>query len=226
MARNFLDIKLDVSKVKELESKLAAIDSKELGDALVETLNEVTTDAYDMSRKSILRGINLDKSYVEEKFEVKPATSSKPESTIVAKGTLTNISHYGAVRFSQNVKHPERAKGDPGRGYVKGQKADGMAAEVTRGSAQSIGKKFVIPGIKDSAGNLIVFRGTGKAGSPKNPKDKGRRKTPRQGVEAVLGPSVYQLFRFTADKLQTEIADNLERAIVERAEKEFLKAIE
>jgi hypothetical protein len=222
MARNLIAIKLDASKVEGLGEKLAAFDADKLGSALVDTLNEVTNETYDLSRKTILRGINLEKGYIDDKFTVEKATAKKPEASITANGELTNLSRYGAVRYTQPVKHPNRAKGDPGRGYAKGQKADGMAAEVTRGVPKSVGKKFVIPGKTDSSGNLIVFRGTGRTGAGRDP----RRKTQRQGVQAVLGPSVYQLFRETAGMLQDEIADNLEAAIANRAEKEFLKAIE
>lgn len=223
MARKLIAIKLDASKVDGLGEKLAAFDGDKLGAAIVETLNDVTKETYDLSRRSILRGINLDNAYVAEKFTVENATAKKPEASIIASGSeLTNLSRYGAVRYTQPVKHPKRAKGDKGRGYAPGQKADGMAAEVTRGAPKSIGKKFVIPGKTDTSGNLIVFRGTGRTGAGRDP----RRKTQRQGVQAVLGPSVYQLFRETAGMLQDEIADNLENAIVNRAEKEFLKAIE
>ena len=223
MARlKVFDVKLDTSEVDSLAASLAGADPAELGKAIVVTLNRVANETYDLSRQKMLRGINLSKTYVERKMEVKEATSAAPTATIRAEGTETNISHYGAVRFTQPVKHPNRVKGDPVRGYSKGLKADGAAAEVARGGAQSIGKKFVIIKggglIKDSEGSPIVFRGTGKPG-----RGGGKRQTPRQGVEPVLGPAVYQLFRFTAEQIYKDVGDNLERAIVETAQRELLR---
>lgn len=223
MARlNVLSIKLDTSEVDGLAASLAGADPAELGKAIVVTLNRVANETYDLSRQKMLRGINLSKSYVESRMGIKDATAASPTASITAIGTQTNISHYGAVRFTQPVKHPNRVKGDPLRGYSKGLKADGAVAEVARGSAQSIGKKFVIIKggglIKDSEGNPIVFRGTGKPG-----RGGGKRRTPRQGVEPVLGPAVYQLFRFTAEQIYKDVGDNLELAIVETAQRELLR---
>lgn len=227
--RSVLDLKLDTSGVSGLADNLAGLDPEQLGKLIVTTLNRVANETYDLSRQKMLRGINLSKSYVESRMGVKEATASIPTAAITAVGTETNISHYGVVRFTQAVKHPRRSIGDSGRGYAKGTKADGAAAEVSRGGARGIGKKFVIikddKVLKDTEGNPLLFRGTGRAGTPGNPKDKGSRKTPRQGVEAVLGPAVYQLFRFTAEQIYKDVGDNLEKAIVDAAERELLKAI-
>lgn len=225
MARQrIFDFRLDTSQVDGLVDSLAELDSEQIGVAIVSTLNRVANETYDLSRQKMLRGINLSKEYVESRMRVDKATAASPSASITAFGVETGISHYGVVRFTQNVKHPGRAKGDPLRGYAKGQKADGAAAEITRGGAQGIGKKFVIikggAVVKDSEGSPVVFRGTGKPG-----KSAKGRKTPRQGIQRVIGPSVYQLFRFTADQIYKDVGDNLESAIVETAQRELLKAI-
>lgn len=228
MARLFFDIKIDPGQVEALAAKLGQINPERLGVELVKTLNEVANDTYTLSRKEITRGINLDQGYVDEKIRLEKASASDPRASIVADAKnswMTNLSHYGAMLRTQAVKHPARAKGDPGRGISRGQKMRSMDAEVVRGGRKSIGKKFILPGINDSRGNPIVFRGTGRPGTPKSPQDKGTRNTPRQGVQAVLGPSVYQLFRVTAENIQDRVSDDLERAIVETAEREFLKAL-
>jgi hypothetical protein len=230
MARlGIFNVKLDASQIEELADSLGQFDADALGQRLVETVNDVADRTYDLARRSILSGINLDRDYLESRFEVVHATGKKPVAEIVTpvrgKSAFSNLSRYGAVRFMQPVKHPERAQGDPGRKFPVGQKAGVMAAEVTRGDVKSVGKKFVIPSIKDRSGNPIVFRGLGVPGTPKNPRDKGRRKTPRQAIEPVLGPSVYQLFRFTAGQIQERVMDDLESAVVEMARKEFEKAL-
>lgn len=235
MARqNAFSIKLDSSRLDASIKNLASLDPEAFGKAIVATLNQVADETYVLSRQKMIAGINLTGDYVKRRMEVEHATAKTPTASIIAptrdksgKPLETNISHYGAVRFTQSVKHPSRSKGDTGRGYSKGQKAAGAAAEVTRGSSTSIGKKFAIVKdgalLKDSEGNAVLFQGTGRPGKGSA---KGKpRKTPRQGVKAVLGPSVYQLFRFTAENIYKQVGEDLEEAIVATAQREFEKVL-
>ena len=229
MARRIFDIKIDPVQVEELAERLGQIDPERLGEALVEATNRAAVEIYDLARKDVTRKVNLGQDYVDDKIEMEEASRKDPRASIVAKAKnswMTNLSHYGSMIQTQPVKHPNRAKGDPGRGIPRGMKMQKMTSEVIRGERKSIGKKFTIPGIQDSRGNPIVFRGTGAPGIPGNPKDKATRKTPRQGVEAVLGPSVYQLFRVAAENIYDDASDILLNEVIETAEREFLKALE
>lgn len=230
MARaSLFEFKIDLSELEDAANRLGQIDPDSLGLALVSTINDQAKSAYQLSRRSILGGVNIERDYLESRFELRYATSKKPVAEIVTpvnkKTAATNISHYGAMRFAKPVKHPERSKGDPYRGFAPGMKADFMTAQVTRGGDKSIGEKFVIQGIEDSAGNPIVFRGLGKPGKPRNPKDKGRRKTPRQAVQPVLGPSPYQLFRVAAETVSDQVSNDFAGAVADRVQREFERTL-
>lgn len=226
MARRIFDIKIDPTQVEELADRLGQVDPERLGEALVDTVNKVAQETYELSRKHITDGVNLDDAYVQRRMEVREATQKRPEAAIVGLGRYeTNLSHYGAMqtpgvvnwtndwilankgKFSKWPGWTQR-KGDEARGIRPDEKQYKMAAQVRRGSSKSVGKKFTLPGKTDSSGNPLVFRRDGDQ------------------IRGVLGPSVYQLFRVAAENLYEQAGDNLEKAIVETAEREFLKAIE
>ena len=221
----FTAIKLDVSAVEGLSQALASIDVESMGEVLSSALNEVTQETYALARKNITDGVTLQDEYIQRRMRVREATPQKLEAEIVASGAFeTNISHYGAMltpamvnwtndwilkekgKFSKWSGWTERT-GDEARGIRPDEKQYTMKAQVRRGRTKSIGKKFTLPGKFDTSGNPLVFRREGGT------------------IEGVLGPSVYQLFRVAAENIQERAADNLERAIVETAEREFLKAI-
>jgi hypothetical protein len=238
MASKFA-IKIEMGQVEALGQKLANVSAERIGDVVVASLNEVVHETYDLARQKMTAGINLKDQYVQRQMSVEEATKSRPVAEITAKGVVTGISHYGAMQDPQKVSYtneyilqkfgkfskwpgwPERT-GAPSKGIPVGQKVGKMSARV--GSAtKSIGKKFVIPKLKDTEGNSMVFRGLGKPG--RGVMDRNRKQS-RQAVERVLGPSVYQLFRFAAEELQGEVADNLEQRLVEEAVRVFEEALE
>ena len=221
----FTAIKLDVSAVEGLSQALASIDVENMGSVLSSALNQVTQETYALARKNITDGVTLQDPYIQRRMRVREATPQKLEAEIVALGAFeTNISQYGAMqtpamvnwtndwilqnkgKFSKWPGWTER-KGDEARGIRPDEKQYTMKAQVRRGRPKSIGKKFTLPGKNDSSGNPLVFRREGSR------------------IEGVLGPAVYQLFRVAAENIQERATDNLERAIVETAEREFLKAI-
>jgi hypothetical protein len=244
MAQSIFSFKSDIKDVLALAQNLGTFDTEGFSQVVVDTLNRVAGETYDLSRKKMLAGVNLNETYVRSRMEVRDATKTKPVAEIVApvrKGYFTNISHYGALQGSQPVnwsnekieargykfgpwpKFWEPRTGSTVKGVAAGSKIGKMSAAVTKGSRKSIGQKFTIPGKVDTEGNLLVFRSTGLPGNGKM--DRKRRRS-RDGVETVLGPSVYQLFRFTAEQIQNEVGDNLEQAILNEAEKAFAKVLE
>lgn len=224
-------IKVDASAVSKLAQDIAKIDGANLGEAVRGAINQTTESAYKLSRQTILRGINLTENYVERRMETRLATKNKTSSEIVALGAkkyMTNLSHYGAmtsetrdVRWSNERILRERAKtfspwpgwarrdGSKTRGIAAGQKAYKMSGEVVRGARKSIGQKFILSKtIKDSEGNPLVFKREGSR------------------IDALYGPSVYQLFRSTIPLVIEGVGDELERNVLNFAEREFRKIIE
>lgn len=226
MATRLFEIKLDATQVQELANRIGSFDGERLGTAIVSALNEVANDTYDLSRKHITNGVNLEDGYVKRRMQVREAKVSRPTAEIIAMGGFeTNISHYGAMldpalvnytndkilamgkKFSKWPGWTYR-KGDEARGIPEDFKQDKARAQVVRNRTKSIGRKFTLPGKNDSSGNPLIFR---------------RNETGQ--IEGVLGPSVYQLFRVAAEELFERAGEDLENAIIQTAEREFLKAV-
>lgn len=246
MARQrVFDVKIDVSQIEALKERLGQVDPAELGRVLVETLNDVTNQTYALSRKHIMASVNLTDSYIQSRVEVKPATSVSPKAEIVATGEgkmTTGLGHYGPYQLKQGVNWTnsriqqmgkkigpwpnwELREGDSGRGIGAGEKQAGVTVSVKPGSRKKVkGAVFTIPGIDHIDGSPVLFRNDGEPGTGKSKMDRGRSK-PRDKAQALYGPSVYQLFATAAKDIYSDVADNLERAIIERAEEEIQKVL-
>lgn len=234
-----LAMKITADEVIAAAQRLGEMDPEKIGALLVDTLNESIDSAYDLGRARMTAGINLTDNYVKARMEVNHATAGRPRAEIVApvrdKKAFTNISHYGAMQAPQRVNWTNSmitARGHdfgewPGwtkrvgatyAGIPVDMKAHTIKAAVTRGSAKSIGKKFVISKgggvLKDTEGNPLVFRNIGRGGKD----NKGR-------IEPVLGPSVYQLFRAALPAIEESIDDTFVKKVQDVAEREFLKAL-
>lgn len=226
--RSVFDIKIDVDAVQDAATRLDGLSAEEIGRRNVAALNETVDSAYDLSRKTILRGINLTDDYVQRRMRVEHATPQKPVAEIVAFGGrpyLTNLSHYGAMQLVERVNWSNERIRSMGKKFSKwpgwtqrtgvsalgiapDTKAAGRSVEVVKGSRKRIGPAFGIPGRVDSDGNPIVFR--------RRPDDK---------IEALTGPSVYQLFRVAAAAIEDQVADDLEQAVLTSATRTFQESI-
>lgn len=237
------DIKLDMSEIEALQGRLGAIRAEDLGRAVVETINRITNETYELARGRMIKTINLDDAYVRSRMQVREASAGKPIAEIVAQGGnpfLTGLGHYGALQEVKASKWDkedglergrkigpwpkwEDRKGDADRGIDAGDKQAGFSVAVTRGSRKTMRSVFTIPGKKHNDGSPVLFVGTGVGGSGKMDRN---RKQSRQGVKALHGPSVYQLFKTVGAAIRDDVGDELERAIVDRVEEELRKAIE
>ena len=236
MARaNVFSIKIDVSELDDFADRLAGLTPEKVGALLVDAINETADSAYELSRKAILSGINLTDAYVQSHMSVEHATANKPEAYIVAfggRGHTTGLSHYGAIQEVKKVtwsnerieslghkfsaKWPGwiRRKGDEARGIDEGDKTAGVSVHVTTSRKKlQTGKAIIMPGVVDREGNELVFKRTGGSG----------RKDSK--LKALQGPSVYQLFRVAGEKIEDQVYGDLERAVVDSAERQFLKEL-
>lgn len=248
MSKNFFSIKIDASRVRDLADRVGQIDDERLGDMVVGVLNEVVETTYDLARNRIRAGINLTDTYVQARMEVKPATPGNPQAQIIGKGGkqyLTNLSHYGADVVSKDVNWSNETILSRGKkfgrypgwterigaqhmGIDPDEKLRKMTVKVTN-TRKSVGKAFTLPGKLDREGNPLVFKaveGTYGAGSSKRNTEAGfNRRKGRSKIEALYGPSVYQLFRVAAGEIAPGVSDDLENAVVQAAERELQKVI-
>lgn len=220
-------IKVDVGKIEALAKSLGEFTPEQLGALTVDAINTAAESAYELSRKTMLRTINLTDAYVQDKMQLESATAKSPTATITAKGKqddMTNLSHYGAMQESKSVNWSnariqamgKKFGGWPGWTKRTGvtaleiatdRKADGKSVEVTRGSRKRMGSQFSLPGKKDRERNLLIFR-RNKAGK----------------LESLDGPSVYQLFRAAATAIEGQVTDGLEATLIEMADKALQRA--
>jgi len=219
--RSAFDLKITVDPLTEFADRLADLTPAELGRFVVGAINDTADSAYELGRKRMLRGINLTDEYVQRKMQVQHATEKKPTATITAfggRGFLTGLSHYGALQGHKDVTWTNReiagfTKFGPWPGWTRrtgnqalgipvDRKASGIGVEVVKGRRKKIGPAFAIPGKKDADGNQVVFR-----------RDVGGK------VEALTGPSVYQLFRVAAGQISGQVGEDLEQAVIDAAER-------
>lgn len=223
-------IKVDVGKIEALAKSLGEFTPEQLGALTVDAINTAAESAYELSRKTMLRTINLTDAYVQDKMQLESATAKSPTATITALGgkraDMTSLSHYGAMQESKAVNWSNARIQAMGKKFGKwsgwtrrtgfaaldiaaDRKADGKSVEVTRGSRKRMGSQFSLAGKKDREGNLLIFR-RDNAGK----------------IQALMGPSVYQLFRAAATDIEGQVADDLEATLIEMADKALQRAIQ
>lgn len=226
MARTFA-LKVDANEVLRRASGLSELTGGGLGEAIVTSLNETIDSAFDLTRDRISGYASLTDDYLRRRMRVEHATKAKPEASLIAPGSfITGLSHYDPVQNTAPVnwsnariqaeghkfgKWPgwTRRTGRTNVGIAVDRKGTGRSVQVVRGQRKRVATAFSIAGKADSEGNLIVFR----------------RRKGSQKIEALLGPSVYQLFAYQLDgTLLKESEDALREALADQAE-EALKRV-
>lgn len=227
--RSLFSITIDIDPLTALADRLAGLSAEQVGKIVVGAINQTADSAYELGRKTILQGINLTDSYVQRRMQVEHATEQKPTAAIVAfggRGNLTSLSHYGAMQLTESVNWSNeriqaaghkfgpwpgwtRRTGNSAIGIAEGSKAAGRSVEVVTGRRKKMGPAFAIPGKTDNDGNLIVFR----------------RKKGSDTIEALTGPSVYQLFRVAAGQIEDRVSDDLAQSVIDVAERSFRETL-
>lgn len=215
-------------EVERLAVTIGQLPNVVAGRVIVTALNSVVERTYDLSRRRISAGINLTDDYLRRRMVVEYATPRKAEASIISpggKGYQTQLSHYDATQEVKPVTWSNatilgmgkkfgrwpgwtQRIGRPSIGIQPDQKNAGRGAEVSRGSRKSLRSAFALPGRKDSEGNYLVFR-----------RDSNGK------VNSLLGPSVYQLFRYQIPLIEDEVAADLEQELLDNARIEIEKAL-
>lgn len=220
---SMLSVRIDASAVERLAGTLGEFESKTLGEASRKAVNDTADRVYDLARPKMIEKINLTDEYVRSRMQVKHATATgKAEAVIVASGNrnnMTQLVNYGAIQRQADVnwsneriaqmgikfsKWPGWTKrtGDRLRGIPANQKAAGVGVSVTRGSNSAIAHGFLVS-LSNGAGIGVATRSKGAKG--------------RKDYKVRYGPSVYQLFRKTAEAIIDDATDMLETTLVEYA---------
>lgn len=208
-SRTEFSVKVNVTELNALSDSLRALTPEAVGVLMVDSINAVTDRTYDLARKTMLGGINLSDSYLQQKMQVVHATAARPEASIVALGDrahLTGLSHYGAMVETTVAK---RAHGNPKTGIPPGRKSAGVSVEVIRGKRELFPHGFFLPGKVDSEGNPMVFA----------------RKKSSNKIVSRRGPAVYMLFRVAADTIEEQVYGDLGQSVINEAQRLFQKEL-
>lgn len=204
-------ITIGIDQIKDLADDLGGASPAEFARAAVLAINETTDRTYELALDRIGTDINLSDDYLRRRMRVDHATPTKPEGTITASGTRSDMTRLARFDAQMQIVPRDTAGRDRNRGRLgipKGAKQQGVNVTVIRGSEKTLDSGFMLRLRQGSAqgDNFGVFRRVG-----------GR-------LKHLFGPSVYQLFAWQAPRLTTEVADDLERTLIDRVA-EQLKGI-
>lgn len=195
-------IAINVNPLSEMADRVGQLDTKAIADAAVTALNETIDSAYEMSRERITVGINLSDDYLRRKMTVEHATGKKLEASITAAGdkaSMTRLVSYNAQMLivPRKTTRPSRATGALPIPTGVGAKQGGVRVSVTRGEPKVMATAFMLPLRKGAAAGdkRGVFIRTGDR------------------LKHLMGPSVYQLFGYQANRMKDEVADALQEAV-------------
>ena len=237
MARTGFSVTVATSELEEVANSLSHLDDATLARAAVTAVNQVTSKAFVDARAKMNAGINLPDSYLDSRMAFEPATETgKPTARITARYRHTTLTQYGAQQMTRVVKYPNESIpvgamgknprkagallpwkariGNEALGIPVGMKQAGVSVEVTRGARKQITKvqSFFIRG---KGGNMLVM--TRKPGT--SGKGKG-------DLQALYGPSVYQLFRAALDEtFLNDVAVRLGSTVAALTADELRKAL-
>lgn len=206
-----LKVNVKVAQVKELADAIGKVASAEvLEQAEVRAVNRVVDRTYNHARQRMNEGINLDDAYIQRRLRVTPATD-RPRAAITADGSNVVLGRYNPKLRLRPARNAGRSKGNAKRGIPPGLAAAGVTVEVTRGAPKTIDNAFLMPlrrGSESGGNGLGVFM-----------------RDPRGNVSHRYGPSVYQLFRTTVDKMIEEVQDDLQETVLAEVDAAIRKVL-
>ena len=206
--------------LRDLSDKLGKLSESEFEQVATRTVNEVGQRTYDLARGRMNEGLSLTDAYLQNKMRFVPASPQDRRAVVRADGALTTLGHYNPRIITQPVKNPEKSKGNPALGIPAGQKPAAVTVAVRRASRKAVRDNardvFMVPKFRDSEGNPLIFQRL--PGFTSKGKDR---------LKALLGPSVYQLFRYqlTDTNLTGEVQDDLTERLGQYAEQAIQEII-
>lgn len=193
-------ISLDLSEIPQLVGRLSSLDAQKLARANVRAVNAATDEVYDLSRKRMNAGINLDDDYLRRKMQVTPAQGDTASATITASGArnnLTLLSRYDAKIIYAPRKARRARPTTGGLSLPSGMRQNGVSVQVSKGGGKTMEGAFMLP---LRAGGLAGANGYGVF-----------LRDSRGKKHHLYGPSVYQLFRHQVATLDAEVLGILEK---------------
>ena len=202
MAIRSTAVKIDIDQVLALAGDLGRVDAKTFGTAAQAALNETIDRTYQLASDRMTAGINLSDDYLRRRMTTEHASGKTLEASITASGdraAQTRLATYDAQMVIVPRK-TTRASRSRGVLPLNGGRQAGVTVTVSRGAPKTGASLFMLP---LRAGAVLG--------------DKfGVFVREKRRIKHLYGPAVYQLLAHQAPRITDEVADDLQRTLLDR----------
>ena len=202
MAIRSTAVKIDIDQVLALAGDLGRVDAQTFGTAAQAALNETIDRTYQLASDRMTAGINLSDDYLRRRMTTEHASSKTLEASITASGdraAQTRLATYDAQMVIVPRK-TTRASRSRGVLPLNGGRQAGVTVTVSRGAPKTGASLFMLP---LRAGAVLG--------------DKfGVFVREKRRIKHLYGPAVYQLLAHQAPRITDEVADDLQRTLLDR----------
>ena len=202
MAIRSTAVKIDLDQVLALAGDLGRVDAQAFGAAAQAALNETIDRTYQLASDRMTAGINLSDDYLRRRMTTEHARGKTLEASITASGdraAQTRLATYDAQMVIVPRK-TTRASRSRGVLPLNGGRQAGVTVTVSRGAPKTGASLFMLP---LRAGAVLG--------------DKfGVFVREKRRIKHLYGPAVYQLLAHQAPRITDEVADDLQRTLLDR----------
>lgn len=202
MAIRSTAVKIDIDQVLALAGDLGRVDAQTFGTAAQAALNETIDRTYQLASDRMTAGINLSDDYLRRRMTTEHASGKTLEASITASGdraAQTRLATYDAQMVIVPRK-TTRASRSRGVLPLNGGRQAGVTVTVSRGAPKTGASLFMLP---LRAGAVLG--------------DKfGVFVREKRRIKHLYGPAVYQLLAYQAPRITDEVADDLQRTLLDR----------
>lgn len=202
MAIRSTAVKIDIDQVLALAGDLGRLDAQTFGTAAQAALNETIDRTYQLASDRMTAGINLSDDYLRRRMTTEHASGKTLEASITASGdreAQTRLATYDAQMVIVPRK-TTRASRSRGVLPLNGGRQAGVTVTVSRGAPKTGASLFMLP---LRAGAVLG--------------DKfGVFVREKRRIKHLYGPAVYQLLAHQAPRITDEVADDLQRTLLDR----------
>ena len=202
MAIRSTAVKIDIDQVLALAGDLGRVDAQTFGTAAQAALNETIDRTYQLASDRMTAGINLSDDYLRRRMTTEHASGKTLEASITASGdraAQTRLATYDAQMVIVPRK-TTRASRSRGVLPLNGGRQAGVTVTVSRGAPKTGASLFMLP---LRAGAVLG--------------DKfGVFVREKRRLKHLYGPAVYQLLAYQAPRITDEVADDLQRTLLDR----------
>mgnify|MGYP003599141857 CR=1 FL=1 len=202
MAIRSTAVKIDIDQVLALAGDLGRVDAQTFGTAAQAALNETIDRTYQLASDRMTAGINLSDDYLRRRMTTEHASGKTLEASITASGdraAQTRLATYDAQMVIVPRK-TTRASRSRGVLPLNGGRQAGVTVTVSRGAPKTGASLFMLP---LRAGAVLG--------------DKfGVFVREKRRIKHLYGPAVYQLLAHQAPRITDEVADDLQRTLLDR----------